>query len=327
MKLIKRIALGYCAAIMTASAPAFSQTAGQPYPAKPVRVINAFAPGGPNDLVARPVLEALSKSTGQQFILENKPGANGNIGTLDVVRATPDGYTLLFVTFSQLTINPVVYSLPFDPAKDLAPIVLVTQSTGAVIAHAGLPASNMKELIAYARANPAKVTFSSSGNGSQPQLAGELLAMLTQTKMVHVPYKGGGPALTAVVAGEVGFIIQSPGLSLPNVRAGKLKVLMVSASKRLNVLPDVPTNEEAGLPEFKTRASTGFMAPARTPRPIIDRLNAEITKYLNTAEARKYFSDAGLDLVPGTPEDFARYQQEELARWSAVARNAKIQVE
>ena len=319
---IHSAALGLCTAL-TLSAPAL----GQAYPAKPVRVINAFAPGGPNDLVARPVVEALSKSMGQQFILENKPGANGNIGTLEVVRAAPDGHTLLFVTFSQLTINPVVYKLPFDPAKDLAPIVLVTQSTGAVIANAGVPASNMKELIAHARANPGKVTFSSSGNGSQPQLAGELLGMLTQTKMVHVPYKGGGPALTAVVAGEVSFIVQSPGLSLPNVRAGKLKVLMVSASKRLNVLPDVPTNEEAGLPEFKTRASTGFMAPAKTPRPIIDRLNAEITKYLNTAEARKFFSDAGLDLVPGTPEDFARYQQEELARWSAVARNAKIQVE
>ena len=311
-----------CAALCIAT-PAFSQS----YPSKPVRVINAFAPGGPNDLIARPILEGLSRAMGQQFILENKPGANGNIGTHEVVRTAPDGYTLLFVTFSQLTINPVLYKLPFDPVKDLAPIVLVTQANSAVIANAGFPAATMKEFIAHARANPGKVTFSSSGNGSQPQLGGELLAMLTQTKMVHVPYKGGGPALTAVVAGEVDFVVQSPGLAFPNIRAGKLKVLVVAGSKRLPLASDAPTAEEVGLPEFKSRASTGFMAPARTPRPIIDRLNGEITRYLNTPEARKYFADAGYDLIPGTPEEFTRYQLDELERWSAVAKAAKIQVE
>ncbi len=311
-----------CGALCAAT-PALPQT----YPSKPVRVINAFAPGGPNDLIARPILEGLSKSLGQQFVVENKPGANGNIGTQEVVRATPDGYTLLFVTFSQLTINPVLYKLPFDTVKDLAPIVLVTQASSSLVVNAGLPVSNMKEFMAYARANPGKLTFSSSGNGSQPQLAGELLAMLLKTKMVHVPYKGGGPALTAVVAGEVNFIIQSPGLSMPNIRAGKLKALVVAGPRRLPSLPDVPTSEEAGLPEFQSRASTGFMAPARTPRPIIDKLNAEITRYLNTPEAKKYFADASYELVPGTPEDFARYQAEELARWSAVAKTAKIEVE
>ena len=273
------------------------------------------------------LLEALSRSLGQQFILEHKPGANGNIGTLEVVRAAPDGHTLLFVTFSQLTINPVVYKLPFDPVKDLAPVILVTQSASAIIVNGAFPANNLKELIAYARANPGKVSFSSSGNGSQPQLAGELLAQLTQTSMVHVPYKGGGPALTGVLAGEVSFIVQSPGISLPHIRAGKLKVFLVSAARRLPVLPDAPTSEEAGLPDFQSRASTGFMAPARTPRPIIERINAEITRYLATPEARKYFGDAGVDLAPGTPEDFARYQQEEFNRWSRVAKAANIQVE
>jgi len=319
----KALSLATLAAALCAAMPAQSQT----YPTKPVRVINAFAPGGPNDLIARPIVEGLSRSMGQQFILENKPGANGNIGTQEVVRAAADGYTLLFVTFSQLTINPVLYKLPFDPVKDLAPIVLVTQANSAVVAHAGFPPSNLKEFIAYARANPGKVTFSSSGNGSQPQLGGELLAMLTQTKMVHVPYKGGGPALAAVIAGEVNFVVQSSGLALPHIRAGKVKVLMVAGSRRLPLVPDAPTAEEAGLPEFKSRASTGFMAPAKTPRPVIDRLNAEIIKYLNTPEARKYYANAGYDLIPGTPEEFTRYHLDELALWSSVAKAANVKVE
>jgi tripartite-type tricarboxylate transporter receptor subunit TctC len=324
MSVLKYAASAFMAcATLCAAAPAWSQG----YPVKPVRVINAFAPGGPNDLIARPILEGLSRNLGQQFILENKPGANGNIGSLEVVRAAPDGYTLLFVTFSQVTINPVLYKMDFDTVKDLAPITLVTQAASTVITRATLPVNNMKEFIAYARANPGKMTFSSSGNGSQPQLAGELLAMLIKVPMTHVPYKGGGPAFTAVVAGEVDFVVQSPGVAMSNIKAGKVKVMTVSGPKRLAVLPDVPTSAEVGLPEFQSRASTGFMAPAKTPRPIIDKLNTEIIRYLNTPEAKKYFADASYDLIPSTPEEFSRYQAEELARWSAVAKAAKVQVE
>lgn len=305
------------------SASAFAQT----WPTKPVRVISAYAPGGPNDVVARPVVEALSKSMGQQFLLDNRPGANGNIGAHEVAKASPDGYTLLFGTISQLTINPALYSMPFDALKDLSPVVLISLIPSAMIVSASSPLNSVKDVIAAARAKPGVLTYSSAGNGSQNHLAGELFAMLTQTKMLHVPYKGGAPALTAVLAGEVSLIIQSPSVGLAQVRAGKLKVLMVSAPKRMDILPDVPTNEEVGLPELKSRAGTGILAPVKTPRPIIDRLNVEITRYLNSPDGKKYYAAQGVDLYPGTPEDFARVLQDETVRWAAVVKAANIKLE
>ncbi len=299
----------------------------QNWPNKPVRVISAYAPGGPNDVVARPIVESLSKTMGQQFLLDNRAGANGNIGALEVVRAAPDGYTLLFGTISQLTINPALYSMPFDALKDLSPVVLISLIPGALIVSATSPLHSVKDVIAAAKAKPGTLTYSSAGNGSQNHLAGELFAMLTQTKWVHVPYKGGGPALTAVLAGEVDMIIQSPSAGLAQIRAGKLKALVVSAPKRMDILPDAPTNEEAGLPDFKSRAGTGILAPVKTPRPIIDRLNLEITRYLNSVEGKKYFANQGVDLYPGTPEEFGRVLQDESTRWAAVVKAANIKLE
>jgi tripartite-type tricarboxylate transporter receptor subunit TctC len=321
-----RVAVRMALAMATlALAPAMASA--QSYPAKPVRVISAYAPGGPNDVVARPVVEQLSRTMGQQFILENRPGANGNIGAAEVAKAPADGYTLLFGTTSQLTINPALYNMPFDSIRDFAPIILCSQIPGALVVSTGSPYNSVKDVIAAARANPGKLTYSSAGNGSQNHLGGELFAMLTQTRLVHVPYKGGGPALTGVLSGEVSMIFQSPSLGLSQIRAGKLKALMVSSPRRMAILPDTPTNDEAGLPEFKSRAGTGFLAPARTPRPIIDRLNAEIGRYLNSPEGQKYFAGQGVDLYPGTPEDFARVLQDELARWTAVVKTAGIKLE
>jgi tripartite-type tricarboxylate transporter receptor subunit TctC len=280
-------------------------------------------------VVVRPINEYLSKAFGQQFITENRPGANGNIGALQVAKSAPDGYSLLFGTTSQLTINPALYSMPFDSVADFAPIAITSQNPGAVVvsASASFPASTLKELIAYAKASPGKLTYSSAGNGSQNHLAGALLGMITKTDLVHVPYKGGGPALTAVLAGEVGFIVQSPALALPQVRAGKLKVLVVSSPKRLATVPDVPTNEELGLPEFKSRAGTGYLAPAKTPRPIIDRLNTEINRFLTSSEGQKLWSSQGIEVTVGSPEDFARIIQDELARWSGVVKAGNIKVD
>ena len=320
---LSRTLLGLALLGATGAAPA------QSYPTKPVRVISAYAPGGPNDVVVRPVNEFLSKATGQQFITENKPGANGNIGALEVAKASPDGYTLLFGTISQLTINPALYKMPFDSIRDLAPIALTSQIPAALVVNAtqSFPAATFKDLITYAKANPGKLTYSSAGNGSQNHLGGALLGMLTKTDLVHVPYKGGGPALTAVLAGEVSFVVQSPSLSLAQVRAGKLRVLMVSSPKRMAILPDAPTNEEMGLPDFKTRAGTGYLVPAKTPRPIIDRLNTEINRYLNSPEGQKFWAAQGLEVVPGSPEDFARIIQDELARWGAVVKAGNIKAE
>jgi tripartite-type tricarboxylate transporter receptor subunit TctC len=319
--LVASAVLGGLSAVISTMASA------QTWPAKPVRVISAYAPGGPVDVVARPIVEALSKSMGQQFLLDNRAGANGNIGAHEVARASPDGYTLLFGTISQLTINPALYSMPFDALKDLSPVVLISLIPSALIVSANSPLTSVKDVIAAARAKPGVLTYSSAGNGSQNHLAGELFGMLTQTKMLHVPYKGGAPALTAVLAGEVSLIIQSPSAGLGQVRAGKLKVLMVSAPKRMEILPDAPTNEEAGLPEFKSRAGTGMLVPVKTPRAIIDRLNVEITRYLNSADGKKYFVAQGVDLYPGTPEDFARVLQDETVRWAAVVKAANIKLE
>ncbi len=306
-----------------AASPALAQV----YPSKPVRVINPYAPGGPVDQIVRPILQQLTVVFDQQFIMDNRGGANGNIGAQEAARAAPDGYTLLAGTTSLLTINPALYKMPFDSIKDFAPIVLVSQIPGAIIVSSTHPAATLKDLLDYARANPGKLSYSSAGNGSQNHLAGELLALLTKTQFLHVPYKGGGPALAAVLAGEVNMIIQSPSLSMAQVRAGKLKVLGVSAPRRMAILPDAPTNDELGLPEFKTRAGTGFLAPAKTPRAIITRLHAEMVKYLNSPEGQKQYTSLGIDLVHGTPEDFSRVLQDELARWAAVVKAANIRIE
>ena len=299
----------------------------QNYPAKPVKVINPYTPGGPSDVVGRPIVEHLSKVMGQQFLLENRPGANGNIGAAEVARALADGYTLLFASTSQLTINPALYSMPFDVVKDFAPVILCSLIPSALVVNASFPANSVKDLVAMAKANPGKFSYSSAGYGSQNHLAGELFAMLTQTKLLHVPYKGGGPALVGLLSGDVSMIFQSPTVSLAHVRASKLKVLMVSSPKRLDILPNAPTNDEAGLPEFKSRAGTGFLAPAGTPRPIIERVNAEILRYLSSPEVQKHLNNQGVYLYPGSPEEFGRVLQEERVRWASVVKAANVKVE
>jgi len=312
-----------CAALVPQAA-----AQAQAWPTKPVRVISAYAAGGTNDLAARPITTHLSIVFGQQFLLEAKPGANGNIGAMEVVRAAPDGYTLLFNTSSQVTINPALYKMPFDPVKDLTPITMVSANSLALIVNSEVPATNFKDFIAYARANPGKLAYASAGNGSINHLSGELLSMQTKTNLLHVPYKGGGPALTGVVAGEVAFIVQSAGgLVFPHLKSGKVRILGISSPKRLPQVPDVPTFVELGLPDFKVRSGTGFMGPANLPRPIVTRLNAEINKYLNSPEGQKQYQALGVELANGSPEDMARNLAEELARWAAVVKSAGIKLE
>ena len=314
--------------LLAAAGAVQAQGQAQTWPTKPVRVISAYAAGGTNELAARPIINYLSGALGQQFLLEAKPGANGNIGAMDVVKAAPDGYTLLFNTSSQVTINPALYKMPFDPVKDLTPIIVVSANSLALIVNAGVPAANFKEFIAYARANPGKLAYSSAGNGSINHLSGELLSMQTKTNLLHVPYGGGGPALTAVVAGDVGFIVQSAGgLVFPHIKSGKVRILGISSPKRLPQIPDVPTFAELGLPDYKVRSGTGFMGPARLPAAIVTKLNGEINKYLNSAEGQKQYETLGVELANGSPEDMAQNIREELARWAAVVKNAGIKLE
>jgi len=317
-----------CLFVLGALSPLAPSALAQNYPVKPVRVISAYAAGGTNELAARPILNYLSATLGQQFLLEAKPGANGNIGAMEVVKAAPDGYTLLFNTSSQVTINPALYKMPFDPVKDLTPITMVTANSLGLIVSASVPATNFKDFIAYAKANPGKLAYSTAGNGSINHLSGELLAMQTGTSLLHVPYKGGGPALLGVVAGEVGFIVQSAGgLVFPHLKSGKVRILGISSPKRLPQIPDVPTFAELGLPDFKVRSGTGFMGPANLPRAIVDKLNAEINKYLNSPEGQKQYATLGQELANGTPEEMAHLIRDELARWSSVVKTAGIKLE
>ena len=226
MKSIPRLAL---LGLATLAATLSQSAAAQTWPAKPVRMINGYAAGGGNDNIARPIVAHLSQVFGQQVIIDNRPGANGNIGAYEVVRAAPDGYTLLFATSSQLTINPALYSMSFDPQRDLAPIVSIAMNPNAIVVHPGVPAASVKDLIAHLRANPGKLTFASSGNGSINHLAAELLAMITKTQMQHVPFKGAGPALTDVVAGRVDLMTIGVPTTIAFVKAGKLRMLAVSS--------------------------------------------------------------------------------------------------
>jgi len=299
----------------------------QTYPTKPVHVISAYAAGGPTDLIARPVLQYLSATMGQQFILQNRPGANGNIGANEVVRAAPDGYTLLFATTSQLTINPALYSMPFDAARDLAPIIQVSMNPSSLVMNASFPAATLQEMLAHARANPGKLTFASAGIGSINHLSGELLAMLTNTKLLHVPMSGGGPAINELLAGRVDMFLVSPPLALSHVKAGKLKILMVSAPRRMSLIPDVPTMSEAGLPEFKAAGSHGMMAPGKTPPALLRRLNEEAAKYLRSPDADKQLGGQGVQIVGGTIEEFALFLRDETTRWAAVVKTGNIKVE
>ncbi len=299
----------------------------QAWPSKPVRVVNAYAPGGPTDFVARPILQHLSDTFGQSFYMENKAGANGNIGAEEVVRAAPDGYTLLVGTNSQVTINTALYKMPFDAQRDLAPITQISTNPSSIVLNAAFPAKNMQELITYARANPGKLVFGSAGPGSINHLAGELLATLTGTKLLHVPFKGGGPTITELLAGRIDLFIVSPPLVLPHVKAGKLKIVMLSADKRMAQIPDVPTMTEAGLPEFRAAGGTGMLAPSKTPPPIIRRLQSEIAKFLRSQEGEAKFADLGIQIVASTPEEYAQVIREETTRWTAVVRAGNIKAE
>ena len=317
------IAMGCAFSMLIAQSEAFSQI----YPAKPIRVINGYAAGGGNDNIARPITQYLSETFGHPVIVDNRPGANGNIGADDVVRSAPDGYTLLFATTSQLTINPALYSMPFDPQRDLAPIVQIAMNANAIVLNAGVPPSTIKELIAYLRANPGKLSYASAGNGSINHLAGELLAMITKTQLLHVPFKGAGPALSELVAGRVDMMTIGVPTILPFVKAGKLKVLAVSSPRRLSVLPDVPTVDEAGIPDYQAQAGTGLLAPAKTPRAIIARLNAETVRFLISADGRARLSSQGVEIVAGTPEEFAQTIRSETTRWAAVVKAGNIRIE
>jgi tripartite-type tricarboxylate transporter receptor subunit TctC len=299
----------------------------QAWPARPVRMVVPFAPGGNTDIIARVIAPRMTESLGQQVLIENRGGAGGVIGTEIVARAVPDGYTLLMVSAGHV-INPaMVRKLPFDAVKDFQPISLVADVPTALIVHPSLPVRNVKELIALGRKRPDQVTYSTAGRGTVGHLSGELLSAAAKVRFVHVPYKGAGPALVDLIAGQVEFQFASLPAVVQFVRAGKVRLIAQTGVKRSGAAPDVPTMEESGLPGFVVSSGFGILAPAGTPRPIVDRVHAAIRAALASPDVRKVFAEQGADPVGSTPEEYDAFNRTEIARWQKAARDANIQPE
>ena len=291
-------------------------------PAKPVKIVVNVPPGGVADLVARLLAAKLSESLRQPFIVENRPGASGNIATDLVAKSDPDGYTLLFTSDGPITINPSFFAkLPLDPVKDLAPVTLATSIALVLLAAPSFPPNSVQELIALARANPGKFNFASIGPGSQHHLAGELLNKLAGIRLVHVPFKGFGPTAIEVMAGRVEIMFGGVPPSVAFVKSGKLKALAVTSSKRYAGLPQVPTFIESGFPGFEIYAWFGLMAPARTPRSIIDKLHAEAAKALRSKEATERFTQ-GMDVIAAGPQEFAQRIASDTRMWARVIKES-----
>jgi tripartite-type tricarboxylate transporter receptor subunit TctC len=320
-----RTRLALVAAVASVFLPA-TASAAEAWPTKPIRMIVGFAPGGGTDTTARPIAQKLGDALGQQVIVDNRPGAAGNIATEIVTRANPDGYTIIMGTIAALAINPSLYGkLPFDPEKDLAPIIQAVDSTNILSLHPSVPANSVKELISLAKAKP--LNFGSSGVGGTGHLAGELFNMMAGVKMTHVPYKGGGPAMIDLVAGQVQLVFATAASAVPQIKAGRIKGLAVTTIKRSALMPELPTISEAGLAGFDANNWYGLLAPAKTPRPVIMRLNTEVAKILNMPDVKDFLFKQGLDAAPGTPEQFAAYMKSERAKWGKVIKAAGLKAE
>jgi tripartite-type tricarboxylate transporter receptor subunit TctC len=307
-----------CAAAVLGSSVA---AAAQSYPAKPVRFVVPFAPGGSTDTLARSMGGKLSELLGQQVVIDNRPGANGDIGTSIVARAVPDGYTVVLGYIANFGIGPSLYDkMPYDPVKDFAPITQVAGASNILVIHPSVPAKNLKEFIAYAKANSKKVTFASASVASVGHLTGELLNDLAGIDMVHVPYKGSGQAITDLVGGHIKVMISGMASTLPHVKSGKLRGLATTGARRTPATPDLPTIAESGFPGFEASSWFGVFAPAKTPKPIISRLNQDIIKALQDPAVAKRLADVGFEITTGTPEQFAAYIQAEIKKWAKVVK-------
>jgi tripartite-type tricarboxylate transporter receptor subunit TctC len=295
------------------------------YPTKPVRILVPFPPGGPADALARIVGDKLGQALGQPFVIENKPGAGGNIGMEQGAKAAADGYTLTLAPTGNLTIAPSLYAkLPYDPAKDYAPITVLATVPNILIVHPSVPARSVAELIALAKAKPGTLNYASPGNGSGPHLAGELLKSMAGIDLVHVPFNGVGPAMTGVLAGDVQMFFAQSSAALPHVKSGKVIALGVASRKRIAAAPELPTIAEAGLPGFDVTSWYALVAPAGTPATVVDRLHAEIVKVLGSADVREKIAALGAEPVGNTPAEFTAMQRAEAARWAKLAREANI---
>jgi tripartite-type tricarboxylate transporter receptor subunit TctC len=315
--------------VVLASAFGCGTTAAQGYPSKPIRFVVPYPPGGPLDIMARAVGQKLTEAWGQPVVVDNRAGAGGNIGADLVAKSPPDGYTLLMGAVATHAINPTLYGkVPYDPIKDFAPVALVAQVPNILVVHPSVPARTVPELIELARARPGYLNFGSGSTGSTGHLAGELFNTMAGVKMVHIPYKGGAPAMADLLAGQVQLMFDNLANALPNVRAGKLRALAVTTLARSPAVPELPTIAQSGLPGFDLTTWFGVMVPAGTPPEVVARLNAEIVRALGAKDMRERLEKMGAELpASNTPEHFAAFIRAEAAKYAKVVRDSGARVE
>ncbi len=309
------------AILLFLSAASFAQN----YPTRPIRFVVANSPGGGLDVTARAISPRLISALGQQVIIDNRPGAAGSIAAEITAKSAPDGYTVLMGSIGNLAVNVSLYKgLDYHPLRDLAPITFAVSGSNVLVVNPAVPAKTVQELIALGRAQPGKLTYGSSGSGNAGHLAGELFKSMAKIDMLHVPYKGGAPAMVDLIAGQTQLIFSSPPTAVPQVKAGRIRALAVTTARRSAVLPDLPTIAESGLPGFEADNWYGIVVAAKTPRAIVDRLNAEFGRILNMPDIKEALSKQGLEVAPGTPEAFGAYMKSEFAKWAKVIADAGL---
>jgi tripartite-type tricarboxylate transporter receptor subunit TctC len=319
-------------ALAALCAGAFASTTAQAqaaYPNKPVKLVVPYAPGGPNDILARLLAEKLTQANGQTFLVENKPGGGSNIGAEAVAKAAPDGYTLLIAATSH-SINMTLFpkeSLKYDLLTDFAPVSLLMTGPLVLVTSPKVPAKNLKEFVALAKSKPGKMSYGSSGNGASTHLAGEMLNSTAGIQTVHVPYKGSGPALTDLMGGQIDFMVDTMISSMPFITSKKIQALAVTGKARSPALPDVPTVAEQGYPGFEAVAWIGMLAPAKTPSEIVAKLNADVKKILESPDVKNRLAAQGFTAEPQKPEAFGAYMRNEVQKWGAIVKSANVKVE
>ena len=321
-----------CAAAAVAIAvlppDAIAQSAAAAFPTKPVRLVVPFPPGGPLDVPGRAIAQKLSEAWGQPVVVDNRPGAGGNIGAELVAKAPADGYTVVMGALSTHAVNPSLYAkMPSDAVKDFAPITLVATTPNVLVVNPALPVTSVRELIAYAKANPGKVAFGSGSNGSAGHLAGELFKVETGADMLHVPFRGAAPAMQALLAGDTQIMFDNLASSMPQVKAGKLRALAVTTAQRSKLVPELPTMAEAGLAGFDIATWFGLLAPAGTPPEIVAKWNADVTKILNAPEMRERLNAQGAEPAPTTPAEFGAFIQREIPKYARIVKASGAKVD
>jgi tripartite-type tricarboxylate transporter receptor subunit TctC len=310
-------------ALLAAAAAACAQN----YPSRPIRMVLGFPPGGSTDLVARVVAQKMSDAWGQQVVVDNRPGANGMFGADLVAKANPDGYNLLLSSIGPMAINASLYKMPYDIMNDISPMTSTGNVANLLVVNTTLPAKNVKELIALARTRPGELTFGSSGTGGAPHMAVELFKLLAKVNVVHVPYKGGGPAMADLVGGQISGSFASMPSAMPFVKAGKLRALAVTAPKRSPALREVPTISEAGVPGFSVLDWQGLFTTAKTPPEIVAKLNAEVVRILALPDVVERLTTAGVEIQTSTPKEWGNFVKSEINKWAKVVKEAGVKVE